>query len=375
MTGAPPQDEAWADYVDGLRALRQRVRIRAEHDYRGAMLSIEKPDGQALRWPLRDIRRLPDQAPGAVSYGLSLDDPSRIVASEPAALRLMEGLGPQAKGRLAAPPLWPRALTVAGVGAAMLGALVFVVLPQTAEVLARLMNAEAEVAMGQAHYDLTRQMFGGEAGPLRECTGVAGQAALDRLVERVAGGVALPYDLRVTVLDDGAQPVVNAYAVAGGRITLFDSLIQLAESPEEVAAILAHELGHVVNRDPVRRTLRDSSSRAVLAVLVGDVTGGGLLTGVTGEALTAGFSRAAETRADAFAHDRLTEAGLPPSALGRFFGRAREVWGDAGGLVRHFSSHPQVAARIEASARIGDPVIGKPALPPADWAALRAICG
>ena len=367
--------EAWAEYFDGMRALQQRVRLTVEQDYRGMMLSIERPDGQVLRWPVRDIRRVPDQAPGqARSYGLSLQDASRVVASEPEAEALMEGLGAQVRGRLAEPVIWPRALKVCGVGLAMLAALIFLVLPQTAEVLARLMNAEAEVAMGEAHYDLTRQMFGGEGGPLRECTNPDGVAALDRLVERVAGDVVLPYDLQVVVLDDGARPVVNAYAVAGGRITFFDSLIQLAESPEEVAAVLAHELGHVVNRDPVRRTLQDSSSRAVLAVLVGDLTGGGILTGVTGEALTSGFSRAAETRADVFAYGQLTQAGLPPSALGRFFTRAREIWGEAGGLVRHFSSHPQVAARIEAAAQAGDPVIGQPALTPKDWAALRDIC-
>ncbi len=368
--------EIWADYVDGQRALRQRVRIGARQDYRGLVLAIEKPDGQIVHWPLREIRRLPDQAPGgAVSYGVSLADGARILVTEPNALTFMEGLGRQVKGRLAGPILWPRALRVVVVGAAILATLLFLVLPRTADILARFMDSEAEQRMGEADYALTREMFGGFDGPLEECDAAEGLAALDRLVARVAGDVALPYDLRLAVLDDGAEPMLNAYAVAGGRITFFESLILLAESPEEVAAVLAHELGHVVNRDPVRRTLQDSSSRAVLAVLVGDLTGGGVLTGVTGEALTSGVSRAAETQADVFAFRRLTETGLPPSALGRFFGRARAVWGEDGGLVRHFSSHPQIADRIAASAAAGDPVIGAPALTPEEWTALRAICG
>ena len=116
------------------------------------------------------------------------------------------------------------------------------------------------------------------------------------------------------------------------------------------------------------------SSQAILAVLLGDISGGGVLTGVAGQALISNYSRGAEARADAFAHAQLERVGLPVSALGRFFERALETWGEAEGIVAHFSSHPQTAARIAAAVDAGDPPLGPPALTPGQWADLRAIC-
>lgn len=372
----PPEIQpVWGDYFDGLRALRQRVRLTVEDTYRGRVLVIEPPEGKVRHWSAQHIRRLPDQAPGKTVLGLSLDDPTRVVLSVEAAETLLPIIGSSVRGRLAAPPLWPRALIVFMAGAVTLAALIFMVLPALAGSLARFMNPEAEVAMGREHYELTRRMFGGEAGmPLRECDDPAGRAALAILVARVSDGVDLPYDIKVQILDDSASPVLNAYAVAGGRITFFDSLIQTARTPEEVAAVFAHELGHVVYSDPVRHTLQSASSQAVLAVLVGDLSGGGVLTATFGNALVASYSRGAEMRADDFAVAQLSATGLPPSAMGSFFERARATWGEAEGLGAYFSSHPRLTSRIEASLGVGDPPIGQPALTPKDWAALQSIC-
>ncbi|SDZ56072.1 Peptidase family M48 [Jannaschia faecimaris] len=367
--------EVWGDYVDGVRALKRRVRITVDVSYHGRVLVIEPAQGSVVHWEVEDVRQLSDQAPGPLVLGLSLNRAARLFLNAEGAETLLPILGRGASRNLEAPALWPRALIVAGAGSAALAALVFAVLPALAGVLAGFMNPEAEVAMGETHYQMTRELFSPGIDPLRECNDPAGRAALDRLVARVAADVDLPYPLQVAVLDDRESPVLNAYAVAGGRITFLDSLIQTAQSPEEVAAVFAHELGHVVHDDPVRHTLQAASSQAVLAVLVGDLTGGGLMSTVAGQALSANYSRGAETRADGFAYDQLTQAGLPPSAMGTFFTRMRDIWGETDGLIAHFSSHPQLTARIEASARIGDPDIGQPALTPKDWAALRGICG
>jgi predicted Zn-dependent protease len=187
--------------------------------------------------------------------------------------------------------------------------------------------------------------------------------------------VALPYDLQVAVLDDRARPILNAYAVAGGRITFFDAMIQAAETPEEIAAVLAHELGHVVNDDPVRHMLQSISGLAVASILIGDVTGGGILGGTAGAAITSGYSRQAELEADAFAVRQLRAVGLPPSALGRMFERLRERYGETEGLLQHFESHPGLLDRIESAEAAGDPEGGTPVLTAREWRALKGICG
>ncbi|MCK0169411.1 M48 family metallopeptidase [Jannaschia sp. S6380] len=366
--------QIWADYFDGLRATKLRVELSLVDDYRGRSLRMVLPEGHAILWPVCDIRRLPDQAPGrAESYGLALNDLARLIVATPEAKALVAEL-PHPGRKLPAPPLGHRVALIAGAGTLALAALVFLVLPAMAGVLAQFMDTDAEVAMGQEHYEMTREMFGGPGRPLAECRDPEGVAALDRMVARVTRDVELPYDLKVVVMDDSADPMLNAYAVAGGRITFFESLIRLAESPDEVAAVLAHELGHVVYEDPIRQTLQAASVQAVLVLLVGDLTGGGILTGVAGQAIVSNYSRGAETRADRFAFDQLTKVGLPPSAMASFFAKTRDVWGESEGLAMHFSSHPQLTARIEAATQIGDPSTTAPALNAEDWAALRDIC-
>ncbi|UWQ17362.1 M48 family metallopeptidase [Jannaschia sp. M317] len=373
---AAPAEQHFGDYFDGIRALRQRVLLSHEDGARGRVLLLGLPDGGQVRWPLRRIRHLPDLAGGErVMFGLANGDPARLLLTDRDARIFVEEMADEARAPLPGPPLWRRAALVAAGGVTLLAVLILVVLPALAALLARFMNPDAEVAMGQLHYEQTQLMFGDGFTPLRECSNPAGQVALRALTDRVAQGVDLPYDLHVTVLDDSANPILNAYAVAGGRIAFFNSMIQQAARPEEIAAVLAHELGHVVNDDPVRHQLQVYSGLAIASVLIGDVSGGGVLSGAAGQALTSSYSRRAETAADAFAHDQLTAVGLPPSALGEMFERLRARYGDAEGLLAHLSSHPQLADRIARATGVGDPVIGAPALTPKAWGALRAICG
>lgn len=63
----------------------------------------------------------------------------------------------------------------------------------------------------------------------------------------------------------------------GGLIILFRGLIDAAESSDEVAAVYAHELGHVVARDPTRIALRSAGSIGVLGLLLGDFAGGAVV--------------------------------------------------------------------------------------------------
>ena len=75
-----------------------------------------------------------------------------------------------------------------------------------------------------------------------------------------------------------------------------------------------------------------------------------------------------------FALELLDQAGLPPAALATMFERFREVGGEAGGLISHFSSHPALGDRIARAAELTE-VSGEPVLTPREWQALRAVCG
>ena len=116
-------------------------------------------------------------------------------------------------------------------------------------------------------------------------------------------------------------------------MVLFDGLLKKAASPEEVAGVVGHELGHVVNRDPTRLAFRSAGSVGILGMLVGDFTGGGLILVLTERLIAASYSQDAETAADEFAYEILGRAGLPTAPIGDFFDRMSEIVGEKRWIV------------------------------------------
>ena len=360
---------AFADFFDGESAVVRRVGVTLEP----ATLVLAPPEGPPLRWPLADLRAIPDQAaPGTLVLTATAQPLARLHLKDPDLRREIAARAPnlgrgqpvRGRGRVAA---WALAAV------ASVALLIFVLVPVMANQLAAILPPEGEKALGDATLDQIRTALdrtGLEGLPV--CEAPQGRAALDRMAARITEGVELPYPLTVTVLD---HEMVNAFALPGGHIVFFRGLIEAAETPEEVAAVFAHELGHVVARDPARGALRTAGSIGVLGLLFGDFAGGAAVLFLTERLIEASYSQGAEAAADAFAHDRLLAVDLPPGALASFFARLREEYGDAEGFVAHFLSHPQLGDRIARAESAGagqGPT--RPALTAADWAALRAIC-
>ena len=170
--------------------------------------------------------------------------------------------------------------------------------------------------------------------------------------------------------------MINAFALPGGYVVFFDGLIQAAGSPDEVAAVFAHEIGHVAARDPTRIALRTAGSVGVLGLLFGDFAGGAVVLFLANRLVQAEYTQDAEASADAFAHERLRDAGLPPSALAGLFRTLRKEYGDSDGIAAHFVSHPALGDRIAAAeaATEGMAATLVPSLTEDEWRALRGIC-
>lgn len=165
----------------------------------------------------------------------------------------------------------------------------------------------AEVAWGDAMSSLVLQ----GKNPLRE--GPAFEAAnviWARLVE-AAKAENPGYPLTLHVVDD---PMVNAFAMPGGHVVLMTGLMRKADSPEEVAGVLAHEIQHVLKRHVAARVAQSAGTR----LLISSVTGRGGLSSVTMTAQQLGelsYSREQESVADREAIRLMAMAGLPPGAL------------------------------------------------------------
>ena len=67
----------------------------------------------------------------------------------------------------------------------------------------------------------------------------------------------------------------NAITLPGGHIYVFEGLIEKADDVDEVAGVIAHELGHAANRDGIRTLLQAAGLSLVFGSLLGDFVGGG----------------------------------------------------------------------------------------------------
>ena len=181
--------------------------------------------------------------------------------------------------------------------------------------------------------------------------------------------------------------MVNAIALPGRRIIIFTDLIEKAESPDEVAGVLGHELGHVEHRDTLTAMMRQLGLSVILGGM--DGTGGSQINALLGLS----FSREAEHQADLTALDKMKAANISPTGTAAFFRRMdKSLWGTPedsknekaqdkaqGDQVRDltswFASHPSSKSRYELFENAA--VKGQeytPALTPAQWDALQGMC-
>jgi beta-barrel assembly-enhancing protease len=200
----------------------------------------------------------------------------------------------------------------------------------------------------------------------RFCKGPGGEAALNRLVGRVDPG-GVPVTVRVVNV-----PMVNAVTLPGGTILVFDGLLREAKSPDEVAGVLGHELGHVRNRDSMQSLLRQLGLSVILGGFSGEV--GNNMNAL----LSASYSRQAETKADDYSMNALKRARVSPRDTAGFFVRLAKgdaSLGAASGALAYVASHPASkdrAAAFNASATAG--VAYTPVIDQAEWRALQHIC-
>jgi predicted Zn-dependent protease len=206
-------------------------------------------------------------------------------------------------------------------------------------------------------------------GEAELCEDESGTAALATLTGELAAASGSPYNFRVLVVDFG---MTNAFALPGGAIVIFDGLIGFAETPEEVAGVLAHEMAHVIKRHGTEALLRSYGLELLIKAVTGSAGGGG--AGGIGETLLSlSYSRDAESEADRTGIELLQQAGLRADGISRFFERFDEVSGDLPAALNLFSTHPSSETRARLADEAGSG--GAPAMSGADWQALQEICG
>ena len=148
---------------------------------------------------------------------------------------------------------------------------------------------------------------------------------------------------------------MNAFAVPGGFIYINRGLIERAQEMDQVAGVLAHEIGHVTQRHSVKQMQKAQNANigvtlACVLTRVCESQAAGAAINIAGGAIFARFSRQDEAEADQVGVQYVTRAGIDPRGIPEMFEillqerRARPA-----GVEAWFLTHPLEEDRIAAT--------------------------
>ena len=368
-----------AEFFDGRSAAARLVHVQVWRD----SILISQGSLPAIRWPLKNIELVSGGKPGqALRLKLRGDHGSRLTLPEGATADTLLATAPfilNAHKRR----FWTGAgISVAAVLAiAIAGYATLAVAPQA---LARFIPHSVVNSFADG---LEKSVIKSS----KRCSSPEGQDALNKIARRVLSGVDEPPTFSLRVFDirkSGNKKLVNAFALPGGRMVFSAGLIENAGSADEVAGVLAHELGHVAHHHPEAAIVRVYGLQILLSLFAAG-QGADTISNIAGVLAVLKYTRAAEAEADAYALKALHNSRVDPKGLQAFFSRllknrtaARSGKPDdkSSALKKRiepfselFSTHPGTDDRIASiKPRPGgtEPVI----LSDAEWAALKEIC-
>ncbi len=172
---------------------------------------------------------------------------------------------------------------------------------------------------------------------------------VNRVVQNLARHSDVTFPVTVKIIESD-QP--NAFTLPGGHIFIDTGLIRLTESESELAATIAHELGHVAARHATRQATQSSIANIATIPLV--FLGGpvGMLArngaGVAMPLTFLKFSRVFESEADDLGLQYMADAGYDPSGSVDIFERLESIERRKPGTIGQlFNTHPMTSDRIQ----------------------------
>lgn len=208
---------------------------------------------------------------------------------------------------------------------------------------------EQEIALGlQAAPEMIQQFGGLERNE-------QAQAEVDRVGEQLVAATEAgdgPYPFEFHVLGD--DQTINAFALPGGQIFITEALFNVLETEGELAGVLAHEIGHVIERHSAEHIAKAQLAQgltgaAVMATYDPDDPSSQRNAQVAlliGQLITMRFGREDELESDQWGVQLLAETGYDPRAMiGVMEKLAAASEGNA--PPEFFSTHPNPESRIE----------------------------
>ncbi len=236
-----------------------------------------------------------------------------------------------------------------------------------------LIPVSAESALGEI---LAEGVAEGEGGISPVCDDPTLVGEVEAILVRLVEAMEDPeYTYRVRVIRD---ETVNAFALPGGEIFFHTALLEKADSVDEVAAVMGHEVQHVVHQHGLKGMVRSAGLALGVSLIFGDASETvATLAGYASNLTNLKFGRDQERESDEDGVALMMRAGYDPQGAVSFFGKLAEEAGDEGGATAQVlaiaSTHPASSERTE---RLRQLAAGATAAsrPTVDWGAIRGRC-
>lgn len=308
------QTEFPGTYYDGKSANKYPIKLRLTR----AQLELVFPEGRQVLWSYPTLRVSQTGSTGPIRLERSSADkdviPESVVIEDPEFLKAAHRVAPDALGTIWNQP-HKRSLRYLLIILAciILPPFVFAVwvygIPAMTDAVADRVPTEWEEKLGQDYYQTLFKESIKEPDPQV-------QKALDEISKRLLASVPdQPYHFRVYI---HPSKMVNAMALPGGTIILFQGLINKTETPEELAGVMAHEFQHVLKRHSTRGIIRSEAINILATVVSGDsmmnvlIQAGGMLEFLR-------YNRELESQADAEGMKMMLASQVDPRGMVRVF--------------------------------------------------------
>jgi beta-barrel assembly-enhancing protease len=360
----PSPVPAYARFSDGTSAKAQDASVALTQN--GIELRLQEPD-QVRLWPYSTLRSAEPIRTHAVDVLLSSTSApgASVFVPSPEFARALRQRAPHLTARA---ERWrhTRPWMIGGAAVAALFAAVYFSGWSPAKSIARVLPDSWRGRLGE---QAIRSMTEGH----KLCNDPDGDAALAKLAERLSRSTGVNKPFKVAVYD---WSLMNAFAVPGGQVVMTRGLIEKAESPDEVAGVLAHEMGHGIELHPESSIIRAVGLASAVELMMGG--SGGALANIGLVLAQLSYSRASEHEADLQALRVLKNAGISNKGLGDFFKRVEKIEGDAATNAALkpfdiFRSHPPT---IEREKLVTDQAAypSTAALNEESWQHLKQVC-
>ena len=237
-----------------------------------------------------------------------------------------------------------------GIGIALFAVITYfmhsTVNPTTGEAQHVSMTPSQEIALGEASAPEMAQQMGGEA---------PADSPEARFVQEVGQKIAStpevsrsPYRYQYHLLAD--TRTVNAFALPGGQVFVTKGLLDKLQYENELAGVLGHETGHVVERHSAQQLEKQNLGRElVTAAGVGSRRGmrAAMVASVADQMIQLHFSREDESQADQKGLEYMTAAGYDPRGMEDVMKVLQQLAG-RGAQPEFLSDHPDPGNRIQA---------------------------